>query len=139
MKIFYTVIIHALLLSCLQAEEAIVISNSNVPALDKKTIAKIYTGKIITLDNVTVIPVDRSDMNLKNRFLQNYLDMDNDKYIAYWTVRHYIGKGVAPREIDSARKLIDFIAGNEGAIGYITQQELDNNPTDGIKVLKSIR
>ena len=68
---------------------------------------------------------------VRSRFLQAYLNQDEDKYTAYWTVRRYIGKGASPRELPRSTDVINFVNSTPGAIGYIS--EADVQP--GVNVL----
>ena len=61
---------------------------------------------------------------VRNRFLQIFLNQDEDKYTAYWTVRRYIGKGASPREMAKSSDIISFVNSTPGAIGYINEADL---------------
>lgn len=114
------------------SDGVVVIGNANLRRLDPATIAKIYTGKIIEVDGVTVTAVNANmGSPVRNRFLQVYLNQDEDKYTAYWTVRRYIGKGASPRELPRSVDVINFVKSTPGAIGYI--DETDVQP--GLNVL----
>jgi ABC-type phosphate transport system substrate-binding protein len=62
--------------------------------------------------------------NERNRFLENVMNQDEEKYTGYWTVRRYIGKGTPPNELNSAAEIIDYVKSTAGAIGYIDATEL---------------
>jgi ABC-type phosphate transport system substrate-binding protein len=110
----------------------VVIGHASLTRLDVATLEKIYTGRIIEVDGIPVKPVNaNSGSTVRNRFLQFYLNEDEDKYTAYWTVRRYIGKGASPRELTSSADVINFVKSTPGAIGYI--DEADVQP--GINVL----
>jgi ABC-type phosphate transport system substrate-binding protein len=110
----------------------VVIGHASLPRLDVATLEKIYTGKVIEVDGIPVKPVNANTGSaVRNRFLQVYLNEDEDKYTAYWTVRRYIGKGASPRELTSSADVINFVKSTPGAIGYI--DEADVQP--GINVL----
>ena len=53
-----------------------------------------------------------------------FLNQDEDKFTAYWTVRRYIGKGAPPREMSKSSDIIRFVTSTPGAIGYIDESEL---------------
>lgn len=107
------------------AGEIVVIGNSNVPKMDAATIQKVYTGKFISVAGVGVTPVGTKPGNAtRNRFLQEFLNQDEDKYTAYWTVRRYIGKGAPPTELASAADVINYVQSTPGALGYIDESEL---------------
>jgi ABC-type phosphate transport system substrate-binding protein len=110
----------------------VVIGHPSLTRLDVATLERIYTGKVIEVDGISIKPVNAtSGSAVRNRFLQVYLNEDEDKYTAYWTVRRYIGKGVSPRELTSSADVINFVGSTPGAIGYI--DEADVRP--GINVL----
>ena len=62
--------------------------------------------------------------SVRDRFLQDYLHQDEDKYTAYWTVRRYIGKGASPRELSSSADVIKYVNSTPGAIGYIDEADV---------------
>ena len=109
----------------LRAGEIVVIGNSNVPKTDAATIQKVYTGKFISVAGVNVTPVGaKPGSAARNRFLQEYLNQDEEKYTAYWTVRRYIGKGAPPAELASGADVISYVQSTPGAVGYIDEAEL---------------
>lgn len=117
----------AALLLTLPARSAdiVVIGNSNVPKMDALTVQKIYTGKFISVAGVSVSPVAmKSGSSVRTRFLHEFLDQDDEKYDAYWTVRRYIGKGTPPVEMTSALDVISYVQATPGGIGYIDALEL---------------
>lgn len=61
---------------------------------------------------------------VRNRFLNTYVEQDEERYVAYWTVRRFIGKGLPPKEMDSAAAVIEFVQKTPGAIGYVDAAEL---------------
>ena len=114
------------------ADGVVVIGNANLRRVDATTVAKIFTGKVIEVDGVAVTAINaNSGSPVRNRFLQVYLQQDEDKYTAYWTVRRYIGKGASPRELNRSADVINFVNSTPGAIGYI--DEADVQP--GVNVL----
>ena len=107
------------------ADGVVVIGHSNVHRLDALTVARIYTGKVIEVDGVPVTAINaNSGSGVRNRFLRLYLNQDEDKYTAYWTVRRYIGKGASPRELARAADVINYVNSTPGAIGYIDEADL---------------
>ena len=115
-----------LLLACAHANAAVlVIGHANLSKLDASTVQKIFTGKAIEVGGVTVTAVNsHPGSSLRNHFLQTYLNQDEEKYTAYWTVRRYIGKGAPPKELSSSAEVINFVQSTPGAIGYIDEGDL---------------
>ena len=102
--------------------ELVIIGNSKTvfSELNKRIIGRIYTGKVIEIEGVSVFPVNSTQATaLRNRFLEKYLSQDEDEYSAYWTVRRFIGKGTPPKELASATDIITYVGETPGAIGYI--------------------
>ena len=115
----------SLVFSSAYAADIVVIGNNNLPKMDLATIQKVYTGKFISVSGISVTPVSIKPGNaLRNRFLQQFLNQDEEKYTAYWTVRLYIGKGAPPAELPSAADVISYVQSTPGALGYIEESEL---------------
>jgi ABC-type phosphate transport system substrate-binding protein len=105
--------------------DPVVIGHPNLSTLDRVSLQRIYTGKVVELNGSRVFPVDlRPGDRLRQRFLELYLDQDEDKYIGYWTVRRYVGKGTPPRELDSPEAVIQYVSQTPGAIGYVDESAL---------------
>lgn len=126
MKLIYIFLISLIFSIKISADDFVLIANG-INDIDKKTISKIYKGKIVQLNDLSIKPINSSNLDLQNSFLKKYLKMNNEKFIAYWTVRQYIGKGVAPKELNNIDEIINFIENNPGAIGYINKKDLDLN------------
>ena len=99
----------------------IVIANPDTPALSPEILQKVYLGKIVEVDGRAVIPVNLEKGSVvRKEFMEQVLAQDDDKFIAYWTVRRYIGKGSPPREFSSIEQQLDFIRSTPGAVGYVS-------------------
>lgn len=115
-----------------QAGEVVVIGNNNVPKMDVATIQKIYTGKIISISDINLKPVNaKLGTKERNRFLDVFMNQDEEKYTGYWTVRRYIGKGTPPNELNSAAEIIDYVKSTAGGMGYIDEADLK----EGVNVI----
>lgn len=120
-------LLFALLITPAQSEQSdiVIIGSPDLPKMDVETIAKIYTGKIISVNGISVKPLNmKSGTAIRNRFLQIFLNQNDEDYIAYWAVRRYIGRGTPPKESDSSADVIRFVQSTPGAIGYIDAAEL---------------
>jgi hypothetical protein len=114
-----------LLFAQAHAGEIVLIGNGNVPRMDGVTVQKIYTGKVISVSGINVTPVGiKPGATVRNNFLREFLNQDEEKYTAYWTVRRYIGKGAPPTEFDSDADLIRYVQSTPGAVGYIDEADL---------------
>lgn len=106
------------------AGEVVVIAHASVGKLDSTTVQRIFTGKVIEVEGVHVAAINLNAGALRERFLHRFLNQDDDKYTAYWTVRRFIGKGTPPREVSSSAEVINFVQTTPGAIGYIDESEI---------------
>jgi ABC-type phosphate transport system substrate-binding protein len=97
-----------------------VVANPETPMLDEDTLQKVYLGKIVEVNGLPVIPVNLAKgTELRKEFMENVLSQDDDKFIAYWTVRRYIGKGSPPKEFESIESQLAYLRNTPGAIGYV--------------------
>jgi hypothetical protein len=119
-----TPVLLALTLGSARADNVVVIAHPGLGKLNALTIQRIFTGKTIEVGGVPVVAVNLKPCPLRDSFLQRYLHQDEDKYIAYWTVRQFIGKGTPPRELPTTADLIRFVQATPGAIGYIDDAEV---------------
>ncbi|MBN8489603.1 MAG: hypothetical protein J0M20_17970, partial [Burkholderiales bacterium] len=102
-----------------------VIAHPGLKGLDAETIKRAYTGRAVELDGQALRPLNLpSTSPLRQRFLKTLLQQDDEAYLAYWTVRRYIGKGVPPAELRSSAEVLDHVARTPGAIGYVDPAEL---------------
>jgi ABC-type phosphate transport system substrate-binding protein len=118
-----------LVLACMPsaqaAERVVVIAHANVHKLDLTTVQRIFTGKTIEVDGVRVLPANVApNMVARQRFLSQYLQTDEDQYVAYWTVRRYVGKGTPPHEVKQTSEMIEFVSKTPGAIGYVDESDV---------------
>jgi len=111
----------------------LVVAHADTPSVSEDTLQKIYLGKVVEIDGKPVIPVNLARGNaLRKDFMGQVLAQDDDKYIAYWTVRRYIGKGSPPREFSSVEEQIEYIRTTPGAVGYI---DANADVKSGLKTL----
>jgi hypothetical protein len=119
----------ALWLPCAAAQASdsnlAVIAHPGVPRVDAATLQRLYTGRVIEVAGSTVSVVNIAVGNpVRDRFLAQVLNLDNERYIAYWTVRRHVGKGVPPRDLRNAAEVIEFVQSTPGALGYVDTADL---------------
>lgn len=134
MTLFKPFLVLALLLAGLlgggpaRADErdgVVLIGHAGVPRIDAATAQKLYTGRAVELGGVAVSVFNApAGSKARERFMATVLAMDDDKYVAYWTVRRHVGKGTPPREFRSAAELIEHVQTHPGSIGYVLASEL---------------
>jgi len=116
-------------------EGLILIAHPGLPRLDVATLRRIWTGRSIEHAGIPVVPVNlRSGQGPRDRFMSTVMGQDDEKFIAYWTVRRYVGKGTPPREVGSAAEMLNFVQSTPGAIGYLDQADL--NPGAAVSIIR---
>jgi hypothetical protein len=97
----------------------VVVAHPDTPALNENVLQKIYLGKVIEVDGRPVIPVNLAKGDVSRKaFMEQVMGQDDEKFIAYWTVRRYIGQGSPPREFATIKEQLEFMRTTPGAIGY---------------------
>ena len=115
----------ALALPARADDNVVVIANAPLRGIDPEVIRRIYTGRTIEIDGQALRPVNLPAGNgLRRRFLDSLLQQGDDDYVAYWTVRRYIGKGTPPRELADAAEVVEFVRRTPGAVGYVDMADL---------------
>ncbi|CAH9053800.1 hypothetical protein PSECIP111951_02402 [Pseudoalteromonas holothuriae] len=118
--------------AAIQAEVAVIINPSNNTALDKEAIAKIYLGKMKSFSNGTKVnAVGLSSGDSVGKFTANVVGKSSSQYKAYWSKLIFTGKGTPPEALGSEQAVIDFVAANADAIGYVDSAKV----TDSVKVV----
>ncbi|HMW22334.1 MAG TPA: hypothetical protein PKC59_02770 [Burkholderiaceae bacterium] len=109
-----------------QADDGLaVIAHPGVRGLDAEAIRRVYSGRMVELDGQPLRPVQLvAGHPLRRRFATAVLQQSDEDFIAYWTVRRYIGKGAPPRELGSSAEVIAQVIATPGAIGYVDVSDL---------------
>ncbi|NOU50519.1 phosphate ABC transporter substrate-binding protein [Pseudoalteromonas sp. JBTF-M23] len=115
-----------------QAEVAVIVNPSNGAAIDKDAIAKIYLGKTKSFsDGTKVNAVGLNSGSSVDEFTTSVLGKSSSQYKAYWSKLIFTGKGTPPEALDNEQAVIDFVAANADAIGYVDSAKV----TDNVKVV----
>lgn len=103
----------------------VLIGNASVPRIDLVTAQRLYTGRAIEVDGQPVTVVNAAPgSKLRERFMSDVMKQDDNKYVAYWTVRKHVGKGTPPRELKSAAEIIEYVQSTPGAMGYVLASDV---------------
>ncbi|MCU0287473.1 MAG: hypothetical protein MUF15_13900 [Acidobacteria bacterium] len=110
-----------------------IIANQGVQVfeLKEKDIRDIYTGVKKMWDTggkVTITILE--DSELHKQFLEEYVNKTPIQFRNFWREKVFTGEGENPKAFKNEASLIEFIANNRGAIGYI----ISNPPPSVISV-----
>lgn len=114
------------------AGSVVLIGHPGIPRIDMATVQRLYLGRAIEVAGspVTVVALP-SGSPVRAQFLASWLQSDEERYRAYWTVRRHIGRGTPPPELATPAELIDYVQRTPGAIGYIDAAQV----TPGLNVI----
>lgn len=106
-------------------DDLVVVGHASVPKLDLQTLQRLYTGRVVEVGGVNLVVANgASGSAARQRFLSQVVQLDDDRYRAYWTVRRHVGKGTPPRDLRSTAEVLDFVQSTPGAVAYLTAAEL---------------
>ena len=97
--------------------------------LSKSKLAKIYLGKFKKFSNGQRIkPVDLPKNSKEHKkFYRTVIKKSESQMNRYWSKIKYTGKGKPPKVLNSSREVLQWVASNEGAIGYIDGKYLNKS------------
>ncbi|MBH0020680.1 phosphate ABC transporter substrate-binding protein [Pseudoalteromonas sp. SWXJ133] len=114
------------------ADIAVIINPSNINTVDTDTIKKIYLGKSKSFSNGDKVnPVDQDGTSVADEFNDKVVGKSSSQLNAYWSKLIFTGKGTPPEKLASDQAVIDFVAANNDAIGYIDSAKV----SDKVKVI----
>lgn len=104
------------------ANVAVIVHPSNAAALTQDDINKIFTGRAKSFtDGKAAEPVNLAEaVAVRADFDQKVLGRSSSQMKAYWSKLVFTGKGTPPKELASEQEVIDAVAKNPAAIGYVS-------------------
>jgi ABC-type phosphate transport system substrate-binding protein len=114
--------------------QVIVIANPGVKASDvsKNDLKDVFTGAATALPGGgNVVPILLKAGSAHEEFLQAYIGKNDTAYRAGWRSLVFSGQASMPKSLDTDAAVVEFVAHNAGAIGYIGKA----TPHEGVKVL----
>ena len=117
----------------------IVNANNTTSEMSKSEVKLIYLRKIKKRwpgINKNIIPVDRKDLpETKKIFLSKLLNMTEQDMNRYFTEREYMNAEMPPVTLSSDAEIIEYVANNIGAIGYVHTGSLNVENKTKVKVV----
>jgi len=131
--VFLLAVVVSMLSACAQAQ-TVVIANPSVKAADvsKGDLRDVFTGASSSLkDGSHVVPVLLKQGGVHDEFLAAYIGKNDSTFRASWRSLVFSGQATMPKSLDSEAAVVEYVAHNAGAIGYIGKA----TPHEGVKVL----
>lgn len=127
-QLFYVL---ALMLSSATAHATLVVivnANSNIEQLSRSEVVNIFMGRYRRLpDGSELRPLEvRGETPERRDFYHTLLDKSLAEINAYWARLVFSGRTQPPMALDNQRDVLDKVAHDSNAIGYIERANLNN-------------
>jgi ABC-type phosphate transport system substrate-binding protein len=109
------------------AGEVIIVANKKVSdaTLSKDDVKKIFLGeKTVWKDNSKVVFVMLNNNRDDDVFARKYLGRSFQQFMNFWRQQLFTGNGQIPQVFKNSKDLEAFIGKTEGAVGYISSDDL---------------
>jgi hypothetical protein len=134
-KLLYALLIASASFFAAQAQaQVVVIANPSVKSSDvaKSDIRDVFTGAASSFkDGSQVTPVLLKGGAAHDEFLSSYVGKNDTAFKASWRSLVFSGQASMPKSLDSEAAIVEYVAHNAGAVGYIGKA----TPHEGVKVL----
>lgn len=107
----------------------IVAADSPVHTLSREQVESIFLGRDMLLpDGSRARPVSQPrGSEARVHFLSRILERSESQYRSQWARLVFTGRGRAPAELADSRAVVEHVAQNAGAIGYVQRRALDDS------------
>lgn len=128
MRCLAFILVSLMLVFCMPgvADDLVVIANpaSGVERLSRDDAVNIFMGRYKKLPSgVSALPLDQAGE--KAAFYRALLGKELPEIRSYWARLVFSGQSAPPRQLDSAEEVIEVVASNKGAIGYVDRKSVD--------------
>lgn len=112
------------------AQIAVIVHPSNSANLTNEELVRIYTGRSNAFNAVNLAET----VPLRAQFDEKGVGRTSAQLKAHWSKLVFTGKGIPPTELASEQEVLNFVASNPQAIGYISAASV----SDAVKVALTI-
>jgi ABC-type phosphate transport system substrate-binding protein len=101
--------------------DVVVIRNRALPmrSLTKSDLGRIYLGRLTLWQNRGLVFVLLNREDVHQSFVQRYVGRSAVQFANHWRRMVFTGEGRAPKRLATERDVIEFVAGNTNAVGYV--------------------
>jgi ABC-type phosphate transport system substrate-binding protein len=111
-----------------RGQEVMVVANTGVSAsqISSTELRDIFTGVRSRFgDGTRAVPVILKGGPAHEVFLSHHLGENPDEFRTRWRKAVFTGQGAMPKEFNSERALLEYVAATPGAIGYVSRVTAD--------------
>ncbi len=110
----------------------IVNPNSGLDEASKTEVINLFLNKSKSLQGKRLTPLDQSKGQMARKdFYENVVRKNESQLKAYWSRLIFTGKGLPPAEIGNGKNVLDRVASDPNAIGYVSSDKV----SDSVKVI----
>ncbi len=106
-----------------EAADVQVVANKNAPdgAMDEAMIKNVFLGKTTSWSDGSPIEfVILADGPAHEAFLKAFVKKTPAQFSTYWKKMVFTGKGATPKSFATDSELVSYVAGHNGAVGYVS-------------------
>lgn len=120
--------------------EVVLVGSSNIhfSEISKTKLRDLYTGQSQAVGDSTVLVIDRdNEFGERSRFISGTLGFTTEEFRTVQRLLECIGISKAPTVARDSQHMVELLANNPNALGYLTRKELQGNPTRSkLKLIK---
>lgn len=116
--------------------EVVLVGSSQIPfnQISKTKLRDLYTGQSQTVGDAKVLVIDRENtFNQREHFIFNVLGFTSEEFQTVQRLLECIGISKAPTVASNSQDMVDMLANNPNALGYLSRHELQHH-TAGVKL-----
>jgi ABC-type phosphate transport system substrate-binding protein len=110
--------------------DGIIIANTSsaMASLSQNDVKKIFLGQKTYWENgQKIIIVIQKKGEVHKQFLKKYLNKSTLNFRNFWRKKIFSGNSSLPKTLNEDEDIVEYIANNSGAIGYIHKKNASNN------------
>lgn len=112
------------------ANIVVIVNPANSNSVNADEIVRIYTGRSNAFNAVNLA----ESVPLRAQFDEKGVGRTSAQLKAHWSKLVFTGKGTPPAELPTEEAVLEFVAKNPQAIGYVSADKV----TDAVKVVHTI-
>jgi ABC-type phosphate transport system substrate-binding protein len=118
----------------------IVHAENPTETLTKKQLIDLYIGRYVAFSDKQVAqPLDTfKPENLRTLFYKRLVNMPLSRVNAYWSRVRFTGRATPPEIQQSEQAVLESVANNPSAIGYVFSESLTLQNKQGIKIIMEL-
>jgi len=111
------------------AADFVVITHKGVAgSLSREELQAVFLGeKTKWEDGKPIRIVTLEEGTAHKAFLKTIVGKTPSQFAGYWKKLVFTGKAAAPKAFDEASKLLEYVAGQSGAIGYVAPDQVNSS------------